>query len=99
MESGVERASASTGSLESEISGLSGGCGCCVMTNGCSHIECSETALCENEEQALEEVLQTASEKAYETAYEKAAQRSQDEESLSQLLFPLGHSHSLTQKA
>ena len=65
MESGVERASASTGSLESEISGLSGGCGCCVTTNGCSRTECSETALCENEEQALEELLKESLEELW----------------------------------
>lgn len=65
MESGVERASVSSGSLESEISGLSGGCGCCVTTNECSHIECSETALCENGEQALEELLKESLEELW----------------------------------
>ena len=72
MESGVEeRASVSTGSLESEISGLSGGCGCCVTTNECSHIECSETALCENGEQASEELLKESLEELWKESSEE----------------------------
>ena len=85
------RASVLTGSLESEASGLSGGCACCVTTNGCSRTECSETALSESEYQALKELLQTAD--------EKAAQLSQDVKSPSLFLFPFGRSHPLIQKA